>query len=58
VNPQALETGTAVEYYTMATQIRPLDLAAAVSVNQAGGGKYLPLVPSGLPMANPSSYYP
>ena len=58
VNPQALETGTAVEYYTMATQIRPLDLAAAVSVNQAGGGKYLPLVPPGLPMANPSSYYP
>jgi type II secretory pathway pseudopilin PulG len=58
VNPQALETGTAVEYYTMATQIRPLDLAAAVAVNQAGGGKYLPLVPPGLPMANPGNYYP
>jgi len=58
VNPQALETGTAPEYYTMATQIRPLNLAAAVAVNQAGGGKYLPLVPPGLPMANPGSYYP
>jgi hypothetical protein len=58
VNPQALETGSAPEYYTMATQIRPLDLAAAVAVNQAGGGKYLPLVPLGLPMANPGSYYP
>lgn len=57
VNPQALETGSAPEYYTMATQIRPLDLAAAVAVNQAGGGKYLPLAPAGLPMANPSNYY-
>jgi type II secretory pathway pseudopilin PulG len=57
VNPQALETGTAPEYYTMATQIRPLDLAAAIAVNQAGGGKYLPLAPAGLPMANSSNYY-
>jgi hypothetical protein len=58
VNPQALETGNRPEYFTMATQIRPLDLAAAVAVNQAGGGKYLPLVPTGLPMANPANYYP
>jgi len=57
VNPQALETGSAPEYYTMATQIRPLDLAAAIAVNQAGGGKYLPLLPADLPMANPANYY-
>ena len=57
VNPQALETGSTPEYYTMATQIRPLDLAAAVAVNQSGGGKYLPLLPAGLPMANPANYY-
>lgn len=56
VNPQTLETSTP-QYYTMATQIRPLNLAAAVAVNQNGGGKFLPKLPAGLPMATPSNYY-
>jgi type II secretory pathway pseudopilin PulG len=58
LNPQALEAAGTPQYYTMATQIRPLDLAAAISVNQAGGGKFLPKLPAGLPMANPANYYP
>ena len=49
VNPQALETGSAPEYYTMATQIRPLDLAAAVAINQAGGGCTCPWSPKPCP---------
>lgn len=58
VNPASLETNT-VQYYDMATQIRPLNLAGALTVNQTqGGGKYLPPQPLGLPMSNPGSYYP
>jgi hypothetical protein len=56
VNPRSLETGV-VQWYTMATQIRPLNLAAAVSVNQSGGGQYLAKMPNDLPMTNPSNYY-
>lgn len=56
VNPQRLESGI-IEWYTMATQIRPLNLAATVSVNQIGGYKFLPQAPLDLPMANPTSYY-
>jgi prepilin-type N-terminal cleavage/methylation domain-containing protein len=56
INPQNLETGV-VQWYTMATQIRPLNLAASVSVDTAGGGKFLPPQPLGLPMAIPSNYY-
>jgi prepilin-type N-terminal cleavage/methylation domain-containing protein len=56
VNPRSLETGV-VQWYTMATQIRPLNLAAAVSVNRSGGGQYLAKMPNDLPMTNPSSYY-
>ncbi len=57
VNPQSLETGI-VQWYTMATQIRPVNLAAAVDIVQnSGGAKYLPLEPPGLPMSNPSNYY-
>jgi len=37
VNPQTRETGSRPDYYTMATQICPLDSAAAIAVNQAGG---------------------
>jgi prepilin-type N-terminal cleavage/methylation domain-containing protein len=57
VSPKALDPGSASLYYTMATQIRPLNLAAAVTVNQSGGGKFLPKLPAGLPMTNPGNYY-
>lgn len=57
VNPESLET-TQTTWYTMATQIRPLDLAGAVAANNAGGGRLLPHLPLGLPMSNPSNYYP
>ncbi len=56
VNPKSLETGV-VQWFTMATQIRPLDLSAAINVNNAGGTSYLPLLPPSLPMAFPSNYY-
>ncbi|HLY59202.1 MAG TPA: hypothetical protein VKV95_00400 [Terriglobia bacterium] len=49
VNPQNIETNQ-VEWRVMSTQIRPLNLSAAVQVNQAGGYKFLPLTPTGLPM--------
>lgn len=55
VNPQALETGNAVQWYTLATQIRPVNLWSAVTVNQTGGGHFLPPTPIGLPMLFPSS---
>ncbi len=57
VSPKSLETAQ-VEWFTMATQIRPLDLAAAISVNNTGGAIYLPPVPESLPMTFPSNYYP
>jgi prepilin-type N-terminal cleavage/methylation domain-containing protein len=57
VNPESLETNT-VQYYDMATQIRPINLAGALVVNGTqGGGKYLPPEPQGLPMSNPGNYY-
>lgn len=57
VNPESLETNT-VQYYDMATQIRPLNLAGALSVNGTqGGGKFLPPEPLGLPMSDPGNYY-
>jgi type II secretory pathway pseudopilin PulG len=49
VNPQNLETNR-VEWRIMSTQIRPLNLSAAVQVNQAGGFKFLPKKPADLPM--------
>ena len=50
VNPKALESGI-IQWYTMATEIRPLNLSAAVSVNaQPAGSKLLPRVPACLPM--------
>ena len=57
VNPQAMETGT-VQWYTMATQIRPLNLTAAINVNYSNGGLYIPPTPKSLPMATPTNYYP
>lgn len=57
VNPTNLETGGLVQWYTMATQIRPLNLVAAVAVANAGGSKFLPLLPVELPMTNPANYY-
>jgi len=55
VNPRSLESGR-VEWYTMATQIRPLNLSAAVAVNQAGGAKFISKMPPGLPMTYPTGY--
>jgi prepilin-type N-terminal cleavage/methylation domain-containing protein len=58
VNPQAMETGQ-VTWYTMATQIRPLNLNAAINVNNNYGGLYIPPTPNSLPMAyDASNYYP
>jgi hypothetical protein len=57
VNPQSLETGI-VQWYTMATQIRPLNLSAAINVNNTNGGLYLPPNPKSVPMGIPSGYYP
>ena len=57
VNPQALET-TQVTWYTMATQIRPLNLNAAINVNNSFGGLYLPPTPASMPMTYASNYYP
>ena len=60
VNPKALESGTTIQWYTMATQIRPMNLWSAVTISAAGGGKYLTETPVGLPMTFPntlSNYY-
>jgi prepilin-type N-terminal cleavage/methylation domain-containing protein len=57
VNPQAMETNQ-VTWYTMATQIRPLNLNAAINVNNSYGGLYIPPTPNTLPMTNPANYYP
>ncbi len=55
VNPKALESLSGVQWYTMATQIRPVNLWSAIAVNVTGGAKFLPQAPVGLPMAFPSS---
>jgi prepilin-type N-terminal cleavage/methylation domain-containing protein len=55
INPRSLESGR-IEWYTMATQIRPLNLSAAVAVNQAGGAHYMVKLPPGLPMTYPTGY--
>ena len=49
VNPRSLESG-GVQWFTMATRIRPLNLSAAVNVAQQGGFRFLPQQPAGLPM--------
>lgn len=56
VNPQALEAGV-VQWYTMSTQIRPLNTVAAVAVNLSGGSTYMNWGPLDLPLANPTNYY-
>jgi hypothetical protein len=56
VTPRTMESGI-VQWYTMATQIRPLNLAAGVAVNQAGGFQYMSKLPKDLPMNNPTNYY-
>jgi len=56
VNPKSMEAGQNT-WYTMATQIRPLNLAGAIAVNNSGGGRLLPQLPAGLPMTNPGNYY-
>lgn len=48
-NPKNIETNRA-SWFTMSTQVRPLNLSAAVAVGRAGGFTYLPRVPAGLPM--------
>jgi len=55
VNPKSLENPGTIQWYTMASQMRPLNLWSAVTANQAGAGQYLPPTPGGLPMAFPSS---
>ena len=60
VNPQDMETGNAVQWYTLSSQVRPVNLWSAVTINHTGGGRYLPPMPVGLPMSFPSplsSYY-
>jgi prepilin-type N-terminal cleavage/methylation domain-containing protein len=57
VNPQAMESGQ-VTWSTLATQIRPLNLSAAININNSNGGLYLPPAPKSLPMRIPSGYYP
>ncbi len=56
VNPKAMESSV-IQWYTMATQIRPLNLTAAVAVNQTGGSTYMARAPLDLPMTNPANYY-
>jgi prepilin-type N-terminal cleavage/methylation domain-containing protein len=48
-SPKNIETNR-VAWFTMSTQVRPLNLSAAVAVSQAGGFTYLPRLPAGLPM--------
>jgi hypothetical protein len=48
-NPKNIETNRA-SWFTMSTQVRPLNLSAAVAVGKAGGFTYLPRQPAGLPM--------
>ncbi len=55
VNPKAIETGSTVQWYTMASQIRPLNLWSAVTVSQTGGAKYLAQTPLGMPMTFPAT---
>ena len=57
VSPKSLESQLP-QWFTMATQIRPLNLQAAIAVNKAGGALYLPPLPKSLPMTFPSNYYP
>ncbi|HEX5413802.1 MAG TPA: prepilin-type N-terminal cleavage/methylation domain-containing protein [Terriglobia bacterium] len=57
VSPKSLESESP-EWFTMATRIRPLNLQAAITVNNAGGAIYLPPLPKSLPMTFPSDYYP
>jgi prepilin-type N-terminal cleavage/methylation domain-containing protein len=57
VSPKSLESQLP-QWFTMATQIRPLNLQAAITVNNAGGAIYLPPLPKSLPMTFPSNYYP
>ena len=48
-SPKNIETNR-VAWFTMSTQVRPLNLSAAVAVSRAGGFTYLPRLPAGLPM--------
>lgn len=57
VSPKSLESELP-QWFTMATQIRPLNLQSAITVNNAGGAVYLPPLPKSLPMTFPSNYYP
>jgi prepilin-type N-terminal cleavage/methylation domain-containing protein len=48
-NPMNIETRR-LSWFTMSTQVRPLNLSAALAVSRAGGFTYLPRLPAGLPM--------
>jgi len=58
VNPESLETGT-VQWYTMSTQIRPVNLAAGAEINNENASVYLPapLVPNASAITIPPNYY-
>ncbi len=56
INPTSLETNVP-QWFTMATQIRPLNINEAIAVNNAGGTPYLPPLPASLPMTFPTNYY-
>jgi type II secretory pathway pseudopilin PulG len=55
VNPQSMEAGGVTQWYTMASQIRPMNLWAAVTVNSTGASKYLSDHPRSIPLAFPST---
>ena len=56
ISPKSLETQT-VQWLTLATQIRPLNINEAIAVNEAGATPYLPPLPASLPMTFPTNYY-
>ncbi len=56
ISPESLETNV-VQWFSLATQIRPLNINEAIAVNNAGGTPYLPPLPASLPLTFPTNYY-
>jgi prepilin-type N-terminal cleavage/methylation domain-containing protein len=58
INPRSMETNT-VQWYTMSTQIRPVNLAAGAEINNENASVYLPapLVPNASAITIPPNYY-
>ena len=60
VNPHSMESSGVTQWYTMASQMRPMNLWAAVTANNTGASKYLSDHPRDIPMAFPTpllNYY-